>query len=93
MFLLGMIAFVAVPLIGVALAQVGVDPALTVEVVEESGTSLLGWLARGIPLLVVICSGLSAAFPSTNKVMGFVDFFAINWLKARNDPGAQAWSK
>jgi uncharacterized protein YccT (UPF0319 family) len=39
--------------------------------------------------LIAVCSAISAAVPSVGKVMRFIDFLALNWAKARNDPKAQ----
>lgn len=44
---------------------------------------------RAIAGLVAACSALSALVPSGGKWMKVVDFCAINWMKARNDPKAQ----
>ena len=42
-----------------------------------------------IPAAVAIASAISAFVPSTNKVMQIIDLIALNWGKARNDPGVQ----
>jgi hypothetical protein len=42
-----------------------------------------------VPALIAVASAVSAFVPSTNKVMQIIDLIAINWGKARNDPGVQ----
>jgi hypothetical protein len=74
---------------GVALGQV--DVVEVVEVVEPSVAENL--VKMWLPWAVVAASALTAIFPSTNKVMLFIDFFAMTWGKARNDPNAQKWGK
>ena len=53
----------------------------------------MDWVLNNIELILAlvipVAAGLSAAFPSTNKVMKVIDIFAINWGKARNDPKVQ----
>ena len=39
--------------------------------------------------LVAVASAISAAVPSVGKVMKVIDFIALNWGKARNDPDSQ----
>lgn len=39
--------------------------------------------------LVAACSAISAFVPSIGKAMKVVDFLALNWMKARNDPNEQ----
>lgn len=42
-----------------------------------------------ITAAIAVCSALSAIFPSVGKVMKVIDFIALNWGKARNDPRDQ----
>lgn len=64
-------------------------PAPEVEVPSVLGDLLTIWLPR----LVLLCTALTAIFPSTNKVMRVIDAFAGAWGKARPDPKAQQWGK
>ena len=68
----------------VALAQGGMLGSGTMDAPE----GLPGWLIAliGGTGLSTFCSMLSAFFPSTNKIMKYVDWIAFNWLRARNDP-------
>ncbi len=51
------------------------------------------FVTENLPLiltgLVTVASAVSALVPSVGKAMKVVDFFALNWMKARNDPKAQ----
>lgn len=53
----------------------------------------MDWVLENIELLVpaviAAASAISAFVPSVGKVMRVVDLLALNWGKARNDPGAQ----
>jgi len=57
----------------------------------DAADQLVGWLIRGVPLLVMLCSAIASFVPSTNKLMKVVDAFAFNWHKARNNPERQKW--
>lgn len=80
--------FVCLVLIAIAAPALAQDAAT-----EGGGGGALGWILSNpltlITGIVTAASAISAFVPSVGKFMRFVDFFALNWLKARNDPGAQ----
>lgn len=74
---------------GAAFGQVDVVAEVITDEVSVAEKLITMWL----PWAVVAASALTAAFPSTNKVMRLIDVFAFAWGKARNDPKAQKWGK
>lgn len=60
---------------------------LTVPEAPAPGDSpIWGYVVLAIP---AVASAVSAFVPSSGPIMRIVDFLAFNWLRARNDPGAQ----
>jgi len=82
-------------LLALALVATGQPMVDAVDIVPE-----VDWAVRiealitvWLPRVVMLAGVLTAIFPSGNKVMRVLDGLAINWGKARNDPGAQKWGK
>jgi hypothetical protein len=81
---------------GVAQPITPPDVAPIAAAVEPEGdifATIENLLTVWLPRLVMLCTGLTVIFPSTNKAMGVIDAFAGAWGKARNDPAVQRWGK
>lgn len=94
-------SFVALILLGFMLALFGWGAAtgqpleapveLEVEAPVDAWDLAIAALTVWLPRVVILCTLITAAFPSAGKIMAVVDVFAGCWGKARNDPAAQKW--